>query len=56
MLVDCNDDKEKADDLFLNYEEPFKEVLAVQKKEDRPVISLHALIGTTWYNIMRMQG
>ena len=56
MLVDCNDDKEEADDLFLDCEEPSEEGVVVQKEEDSPVISLHALFGTTGYNTMRMQG
>ena len=56
MLVDCNDDKEEADDLFLDCEETSEEGVVVQKEEDSPVISLHALFGTTGYNTMRMQG
>ena len=53
MLVEGSDDTEEDTDLFLDCEDS---IATDQKVEESPVISLHALTGTTDYHTMRVQG
>ena len=56
ILIDSNNEIEEEDDLFLDCPNSLEEVESLQKEEDRPMISLHALTGTKGYQTMRVQG
>ena len=56
MLLEIDHDSDEDNDLFLDCEEPLGVASVVPKEDDRPAISLHALIGIIGYNTMRVQG
>ena len=51
MLVNCSDETKEDIDLFLDCEYSNENV---QKDEESPVISIHALIGITDYHTMKV--
>ena len=56
MLVDSGNEGDEDTELFMDCEDHLDELGNNQKEEPIPVISLHALIGTTGYHTMRVQG
>ena len=56
LLVDFSIEGDEDTDLFLDCEDSTDVVASAPNEENNPVISLHALTGTTAYQTMRVQG